>query len=129
MDGEQKEDPRFARLSALDESLRAQVAGGRIDLQSANSLSWLSPGEQKRVARWIEEDARHRLGPLRARRLLKIKQEGGNLDYRTISHALRPRKSKSYIAVPMSKLPQGLSRKQAEQWLDQAIREHKSRRR
>lgn len=126
---EHDNDPRFARLAQLDESLRREVANGRIDIKSANCLSWLSVAEQRRVARWLDEDNDREIGPTKARRLLTAKKEGGSLDERHISAILKTRAQGRYIRVPMSKLPAGLSRQQAEQWLDRAIEEHKRKRR
>jgi hypothetical protein len=122
-------DPRFARIERLDESLKRPLAEGRIDIRAAATLSWLSPAEQKRVAGWVTGGKGRTIGAVKARRLLSIKQEGGHLDNRHIAQALRPRRREAHISVPMSKLPKGLTREQAEQWLDEAIREHIRRRR
>lgn len=123
--GKKQADPRFSRLENLDAALQDAFAAGRINLPAANTLVGLSPGTQRRVARWLGQNPDRKIGSRNARRLVKAQLEGVRLDRKGIEHVLdRPRtkdNDREYVRIPMSSLPQGLTRKQAQAWVERAI--------
>lgn len=123
--GKKQADPRFSRLENLEAALQDDFAAGRINLPAANTLVGLSPGTQRRVARWLDQNPDRKIGSRNARRLVKAQLEGVRLDRKGIEHVLeRPHakgNDREYVRIPMSSLPQGLTRKQAQAWVEQAI--------
>lgn len=127
--GKKQADPRFSRLENLDETLQDAFVAGRINLPAANTLVGLSPGTQRRVARWLDQNPDRRIGSRHARRLIKAQLEGVRLDRNGIEHVLeRPHAKdddREYVHIPMSSLPQGLTRRQAQAWVERAIKAYR----
>lgn len=117
-------DPRFKRIDNLDETLKQCFVEGRIDLKAANTLCGMTVGEQRRIARWLHNNPDRKIGAQYAKALLKERLERGSLDYKQITRLLTKRRSPrthSYITVPLSDLPKGLSKEAAQVWLHKAI--------
>lgn len=123
--GKKQTDPRFSRLENLDATLQDAFVAGRINLPAANTLVGLSPGTQRRVARWLDQNPDRKIGSRNARRLIKAQLEGVRLDRKGIEHVLDRPQAKGnehdYVRIPMSSLPEGLTPEQARTWIEQAI--------
>lgn len=120
-----RDNQRFARLESLDNSLQVAFAEGRINLPAANTLVGLSAGTQRRVARWLDRNPSRKIGKRNARRLIQAQLKGLKLDYRGIERVLDSigkRNGEEYIRIPMSSLPDGLTKKDAHIWVEQAIK-------
>lgn len=115
-------DSRFSRMVSLDDSLKKAFVDGRIDMQAANTLVGLSPGTQRRVAAWLVRNPGRKIGARNARLLIQARLKGGKLDRKGIERVLGNGKSeRSYIRVPLSSLPSGLTRDEAQAWVERAI--------
>ncbi|RBP98841.1 hypothetical protein CRD59_07045 [Bifidobacterium xylocopae] len=112
----------------MGEELKQALIDGRIDLRAANTLTWLSPAEQRAVAHWLDEHPKRHIGPITARKLVREKGKGRRIGSKTVEELLRPSEGRArphWVQVPTSKLPKGLTRDEAEQWLDRAIEAYK----
>ena len=122
IDGMVFNDSRFSRMVSLDDSLKKAFVDGRIDMQAANTLVGLSPGTQRRVAAWLVRNPGRKIGARNARLLIQARLKGGKLDRKGIERVLGNGKSeRSYIRVPLSSLPSGLTRDEAQAWVERAI--------
>lgn len=128
--GKKQADPRFSRLENLDATLQDAFVAGRINLPAANTLVGLSPGTQRRVARWLDQNPDRKIGSRHARRLIKAQLEGVRLDRNGIEHVLERPHAKDtdheYVRIPMSSLPEGLTQEQAQDWVERAIDAYRS---
>ncbi|MEK0217084.1 hypothetical protein [Bifidobacterium mongoliense] len=125
-----QDDPRFSRLNKLSEHLQSAVATGRIDIRAGNSLTWLSKGEQHVVESWLDANPKKKIGPYQARRIVSAKGEGQTLDADTVEHLLHQpgkRRTRQWVAVPLSDLPNHLTYSEAEQWVHEAVQAYKAR--
>lgn len=121
-------DPRLSRMASLDDSLKDAFVDGRIDIPAANTLVGLSPGTQRRVAAWLGRNPGRKIGARNARLLIQARLEGVKLDRKGIERVLGNGKSeRSYIRVPLSSLPGGLTRDEAQAWVERAIEAYRRR--
>lgn len=126
------DNQRFTRLESLDNSLQVAFTEGRINLSAANTLVGLSTGTQRRVARWLGRNPGRKIGKRNARRLIQAQLKGLKLDYKGIEHVLGStgkRSGEEYLRIPMSSLPDGLTKKEAQIWVKQAIEAYQRERR
>lgn len=127
-DSMKDDDLRFSRMESLDDSLKDAFVDGRIDLPAANTLVGLSPGTQRRVAGWLDRNPGRKIGARNARLLIRAQLEGARLDRKGIERVLGnggKDSERRYVRIPMSSLPEGLTRDQAQAWVEQAIKAYR----
>lgn len=90
---------RYLRINYLNPKLQDCVDNNRINLKTAEQLSFLNRTEQKQVAKMLEENEKLKISEAQAKKLKKKSQEDKLMNEDIRKELIKEKKEESYITI------------------------------